>query len=77
MEKEFIEYVVRFLVDDPDSVVVNVIEGEKSIILELSVASDDIGRVIGKNGRVARSLRTLLSSTASKGTKRVALEILD
>jgi predicted RNA-binding protein YlqC (UPF0109 family) len=77
MEKDFVEYVAKSLVDEPDNVEVNVIEGEKSTILELRVAADDIGKVIGKNGRIAKAVRTLLNATASKNGKRVVLEILD
>ncbi|AHC15120.1 KH domain RNA binding protein YlqC [Salinispira pacifica] len=77
MERDFVEYVAKSLVDEPDNVEVNVIEGEKSTILELRVAADDIGKVIGKNGRIAKAVRTLLNATASKTGKRVVLEILD
>lgn len=77
MEKDLVEYVAKSLVDEPDNVEVNVIEGEKSTILELRVAADDIGKVIGKNGRIAKAVRTLLNATASKTGKRVVLEILD
>jgi uncharacterized protein len=77
MEKDLVEYVAKSLVDDPSQVVVNVIEGEKSTILELRVAQDDIGKVIGKHGRIAKALRTVLSAAATKSGKRVALEILD
>lgn len=77
MEKDFVEYVAKSLVDEPENVEVNVIEGEKSTILELRVAADDIGKVIGKNGRIAKAVRTLLNATASKSGKRVVLEILD
>jgi hypothetical protein len=77
MEKDFVEYVAKSLVDQPDNVEVNIIEGEKSTILELRVAPDDIGKVIGKNGRIAKAVRTLLNATASRTGKRVVLEILD
>ncbi len=77
MVKDFVEYVAKSLVDEPDNVEVNVIEGEKSTILELRVAADDIGKVIGKNGRIAKAVRTLLNATASKSGKRVVLEIMD
>lgn len=77
MERDFVEYVAKSLVDEPDNVEVNVIEGEKSTILELRVAADDIGKVIGKNGRIAKAVRTILNATASKTGKRVVLEILD
>jgi uncharacterized protein len=76
-EKELVEYIAKSLVDDPGSVQVNVIEGEKSTILELKVAQDDIGKVIGKSGRIARAVRTILSASAAKTNKRVVLEILD
>lgn len=77
MEKELVEFVVRNLVDSPDEVSVNVIEGEKSTILELKVAEDDIGKVIGKQGRIAKAIRTILSASATKDGKRAVLEILD
>ena len=77
MEKELVEYIVRSLVDQPESVEVNVVEGEKSTILELRVSSDDIGKVIGKQGRIAKALRTILSATATKSGKHASLEILD
>ncbi len=77
MGKEFIEYIAKTLVDNPDEVHVNAIEGEKSIILELKVAQDDIGKIIGKQGRIARSLRSLLGAIATKEDKRINLHILD
>ncbi len=77
MEKELVEFVVKNLVDKPEEVVVDVVEGEKSTILELHVASDDIGKVIGKQGRIAKAIRTILSASATKDGKRAVLEILD
>ena len=77
MEKDLVVYIAKALVDDPDNVNVNVIEGEKSTILELKVAQDDIGKVIGKSGRIARAIRTILGAAAAKTEKRVVLEILD
>ncbi|MFP4429842.1 MAG: KH domain-containing protein [Spirochaetota bacterium] len=77
MEKELVAYVARALVDDPDQVDVNMIEGEKSTILELRVSAADIGKVIGKHGRIAKAIRTILSAAATKTGKRVVLEILD
>jgi hypothetical protein len=77
VEKELVEYIAKSLVDDPGGVAVNVIEGEKSTILELKVAEADIGKVIGKHGRIAKAVRTILSAAASKSGKRVVLEILD
>lgn len=77
MERELVEFIAKSLVDDPDGVEVNVIEGEKSTILELKVSQPDIGKVIGKHGRIAKATRTLLSAAATKTGKRVVLEILD
>ena len=77
MEKELVEFVVKSLVDAPDEVSVNVIEGEKSTILELKVAQEDVGKVIGKQGRIAKAIRTILSASATRAGKRATLEILD
>ncbi len=77
MEKDLVEYIAKSLVDDPAGVVVNLVEGEKSTILELKVSESDIGKVIGKQGRIARAIRTLLAASATKSGKRVVLEILD
>ena len=77
MERELVEYIVKSLVDEPDAVEVNVVEGEKSTILELRVSPDDIGKVIGKQGRIAKALRTILSATATRSGKHASLEILD
>jgi uncharacterized protein len=75
--KELVNFLVKSLVDNPDDVEINQIEGEKSTILELSVAGDDIGKVIGKHGRIARAIRTVLNAASAKSGKRVVLEILD
>ena len=77
MEKELVEFVVKSLVDAPAEVSVNVIEGEKSTILELKVAQEDVGKVIGKQGRIAKAIRTILSASATRDGKRATLEILD
>lgn len=77
MEKELVEYIAKSLVDDPTGVDVTQIEGEKSTILELKVTSGDVGKVIGKRGRIVNAIRTLLSASSSKTGKRVVLEILD
>ncbi|MDR3199884.1 MAG: KH domain-containing protein [Spirochaetales bacterium] len=77
MEKELVYYISKALVDEPDGVDVFLIEGEKSTILELKVADGDIGKVIGKHGRIAKAVRTILSAAATKSGKRVVLEILD
>jgi len=77
VEKDLVVYIAKSLVDDPEGVVVNIIEGEKSTILELKVSDGDIGKVIGKQGRIAKAIRTILSASATKSGKRVVLEILD
>ncbi|MGP1588169.1 MAG: KH domain-containing protein [Treponemataceae bacterium] len=77
MEKDLIEYIAKSLVSDPSGVSVQEVEGEKSTIIELRVAQGDIGKVIGKNGRIAKAIRTVLSASASKSANRYTLEILD
>ncbi len=77
MEKDLVVYIAKSLVDDPDGVEVHMIEGEKSTILELKVSPDDIGKVIGKHGRIAKAIRTILSASATRTGKRIVLEILD
>ena len=73
---ELIEYIVKALVDHPDEVSVNEIDNRSSLILEVSVADDDMGRVIGKGGVVVNSIRTLVQVLATKKGKRVSLEIV-
>ncbi len=75
--KELIEYIAKSLVDDPASVKVTEVEGSSSIILELNVAPEDMGRVIGRGGRVANAMRTLLRVVAAKQGKRASLEIVE
>ena len=77
MERDLVEFIAKSLVDVPEDVMVNMIEGEKSTIIELKVADDDIGKVIGKHGRIAKAVRTILSASANKTGKRFVLEILD
>jgi predicted RNA-binding protein YlqC (UPF0109 family) len=74
--KELVEHIAKAIVDDPTAVHVSEIEGSTSIILELTVAEEETGRVIGRNGQVANAMRTLLQSIAAKDGKRVTLEIL-
>lgn len=74
--KELVEILAKALVDHPDEVYVNQIEGEQSIILELKVNPDDMGKVIGKQGRIAKSIRTLVKAAAAKEGKRVVVEII-
>jgi hypothetical protein len=73
--KNLIEYIAKSLVDDPSQVQVTQIEGGSAVILELHVAPEDMGRVIGRSGRVANAMRTLLRVVASKKGKRANLEI--
>ncbi len=75
--KELIECMAKALVDKPDAVEVTEVEGEQTTVLELRVAKDDLGKVIGKEGRTARSLRTILSAASTKIRKRSVLEILE
>ena len=75
--KLLIEEIARALVDDPAGVSVNVVEGQHITIFELRVAKDDIGKVIGREGRMARSIRTILDAAGMKQRRRFALEILE
>ncbi len=76
--KEFIESIVKRLVDHPEDVKVTQIDSEKTSILELSVKEGDLGKIIGKSGRTAKALRTLLTAAAAKsGQKRAILEIIE
>lgn len=77
MLKELVEYTAKSLVDKPDEVQVVEVEGEQTTVLELRVAKEDLGKVIGKQGRTARAIRTILSAAASKERKRCVLEILE
>ena len=77
MEKDQIEFIAKSLVDDPSAVSVNETVGERGPVLELRVAQGDIGKVIGKYGRIAKALRTVLSASASRDGKRYSLDILD
>jgi predicted RNA-binding protein YlqC (UPF0109 family) len=75
--KEFVEYIVKNLVDQPDQVRINEVGGTNSLIIELSVAKPDIGKIIGKKGKTIHAIRTLLMSVASRNGLRVSLEILE
>lgn len=74
--KELVEFIAKSLVDDPSQVYVSEIEGENSVILELRVGPEDMGRVIGKGGRTVNAIRTLVRVLAAKQGKRVTLEIV-
>ncbi|HVU02716.1 MAG TPA: KH domain-containing protein [Polyangiaceae bacterium] len=75
--KELIETIATALVDDPDSVEVHEVEGDHNCLVELKVAKNDIGKVIGKDGRTAQSMRALLSAASTKIGRRAHLDILD
>ncbi len=75
--KEFVEYIAKMLVDQPDSVMIEEETSDDKIILKLKVAQPDIGKVIGKKGRTAFALRTLVAAVGKKTGKKVRLEILD
>ncbi len=74
--KEILETIILNLVDDKDAVEINEVEGEKSIIFEIKVAESDMGRVIGKQGRLAQSIRTVMKSVAGKEHKKVSVEFI-
>lgn len=73
---ELVEYIAKALVDYPENVSVNQVEGEQSIILELKVDPEDMGKVIGKQGRIAKAIRTVVKAAAAKEGKRVVVEII-
>ena len=75
--KDLIERNARALVDNPEEVTVTALEGNQATVLELKVAKEDIGKIIGKQGRTARSLRTILGAASAKQRKRVVLEIVE
>jgi predicted RNA-binding protein YlqC (UPF0109 family) len=75
--KDLIAYIAKALVDKPEEVVVTEIEGSQTSVIELKVAKDDLGKVIGKQGRTARAMRTILGAASTKIKKRSVLEILE
>ncbi|HWQ34846.1 MAG TPA: KH domain-containing protein [Blastocatellia bacterium] len=75
--KELVELIAKALVDNPDEVKVREIEGDQTTVLELRVADGDLGKVIGKQGRTARAIRTILGASGMKLKKRFVLEILE
>lgn len=74
--KELVEILAKALVDQPEKVTVDLIEKEKSIVIELKVAPDDMGKVIGKQGRIAKAIRTVVKAAATKQKKKVLVEIV-
>jgi predicted RNA-binding protein YlqC (UPF0109 family) len=75
--KELVQYVAKSLVNNPDAVEVKETEGETASVLELRVAKEDLGRIIGKQGRTAKSIRTILNAAASRTNRKVVLEIVE
>lgn len=75
--REFVEYVVKSIVDNPDEVDVSEVQGSRTTVYELRVAQADLGKVIGKGGQTAKSIRTLLAAAAARQGKRAVLEILE
>lgn len=75
--KALVEYIVKSLVDKPEEVEVNEVEGSQVAVLELKVAKDDLGKVIGKQGRTARAIRTIINAASIRANKRIVLEILE
>jgi hypothetical protein len=75
--KELIKYIARALVDNPEMVEVSEVEGNQTSVLELKVAKEDLGKIIGKHGRTAQSIRTILSAASAKHKKRAVLEIVE
>jgi len=74
---ELVKYVAESLVDNPSEVKVKQVEGEKTIVLELSVARDDMGKVIGKQGRIAKAIRTVVKAASAKSRKKYVVEIVE
>lgn len=75
--KELVEVITKALVDDPDSVVVNEREEKKTTILEVHVADSEMGKVIGKQGRIAKAIRSVVKAAAAKEDKKVIVDIMD
>jgi len=74
--KDLLEFVSRYLVDDPDGVRIEALEGQRAMILQIYVAPDDMGKIIGRNGRVAKALRTLIGAAAVRDGKSAIVEII-
>ena len=77
MLRELVEYMAKSLVDNPNAIEVKEIEGEQTSVIELKVAKEDLGKVIGKQGRTARAMRTILNAASTKAKKRAVLEIIE
>ena len=75
--KDLVKYIAQALVDSPDEVSVSEVEGEQTSVIELRVAKEDLGKIIGKHGRTAQSIRTILSAASAKNRKRTVLQIVE
>ena len=75
--KDLVKYIAQALVDNPDEVSVSEVEGEQTSVIELRVSKEDLGKIIGKHGRTAQSIRTILSAASAKNRKRAVLEIVE
>lgn len=75
--QDLIKLIAQALVDNPEEVSVNEVEGEQTSVIELKVAKGDLGKIIGKHGRTAQSIRTILSAASAKNNKRAVLEIIE
>ena len=75
--KETLEIIINSLLNDKEAVSINEIDGEKSVIFEVKVAENDMGKVIGKEGRIAKAIRTIMKSLAAKEEKRITIEFID
>ncbi len=75
--RELVEFIAKSLVENPEQVGINEVEGDKTTIIELKVAQEDMGKIIGKQGKTARAIRTILNATAAKAGKKAVLEILE
>lgn len=74
--KELVEFMAKSLVENPDAVIVKEVEEDESIVLKLTVAPEDMGKIIGKQGRIAKAIRTVIKAVAVKQNKRVVIEII-
>jgi len=75
--KDLVKYIAKSLVDDPDEVKVKQVEGEKAIVIELSVAQSDMGKVIGKQGRIAKAIRAVVKASTTRSKKKYVVEIVE
>lgn len=75
--KEMLETIIKSLVTDQDAVSINEIDGEKNVIFEVKVAENDMGKIIGKEGRIANSIRTIMKALAAKENKKISIEFID